>query len=141
MIQDGCAEYCSPLQLEASDHLIARPEAEMLDHDDSYHHNLTGKEAGDILKAYRPHCHLTRFSKSIKSYMLSVFEDRHKTHQIRHYPILINEEGKLNIKGKEKKFDSIRELLGYYQENDLDSEMTFIGPTCKYRPKGNCAIL
>lgn len=108
-----------------------------------YHRSITAKEAERRLRKYGRHCYLTRYSKTNLCYILSVYQER-PIRTIKHFKIIIGS-GELAIKGKEKTFSSIRELLDHYGNNRIDPSFENIGR--KYteeeymKDKSSCCIL
>ena len=97
----------------------------MLGEHPSYHQSITSDEAEHRLQKCGGHCYLTRFSESNERYILSVYQDI-PTYTIKHYRITV-ERGDIYIEGKKRYFDSIRELLAFYENNRIDPAFKTIG--------------
>ena len=109
---------------------------------ESYHENITGKEAEKRLKKLKKRSYLTRYSEIEESYILTVFEPRTPKYVIQHYKIII-ENGRCNIDGKERDFENIDELLIYYERNRIHNAFKNIGQkyTLAEHNDGFCTLL
>ena len=93
----------------------------------SYHQVISGDEATQRLKSFGRHSYLTRYSKARESYMLTVFERRPPEYEVRHFKIVIQDDGKYRIEGKDLEFQNIGALLGHYEHNRIDPSFRTIG--------------
>ncbi len=110
--------------------VLAKDETEMIGEHQSYHERITGEEAERRLKLFDRHCYLTRFSKNSDCYVLSVYQRQRPDDIAIHFEIVINQNGKLNIKGKTREFDDIRQLLRHYEQHRIDPALKNIGRIC-----------
>lgn len=112
-----------------------------------YHQEITGDEAARRLRrCCGGHCYLTRYSKIHECYILSVHEHRKSLKPvIRHFKIIVKDDGTAKVEGKRKTFIGIQSLLEYYERNRIDPAVTSIGRAYtedEYRRRSNmCTIL
>ena len=102
----------------------------MIDNHPSYHQSITSQEAERRLKLFaRDSCHLTRYSKTQWCYVLSIYRKQKPEAVIEHLEIVIDDNGKHKIKGKEEDecFDNIGSLLTYYESNRISPSFPTIG--------------
>ena len=109
---------------------MARDETEMLGEHESYHEMIDGKEARRRLQLFHKHCYLTRFSETSDCYILSVYKRQTPNDVFINFEIVIKGNGKVQIKGKKKEFDNIKELLNHYENNRIDPALSSIGRMC-----------
>ena len=124
---------------------IGLHESKMMGEHSSYHQSIPGVEAERRLKSFGRHSYLTRYSKARENYMLTVFERRPPEHEVQHFKIIIQDDGKHRIEGKEKTFADIEELLEHYENNRIDPSFRTIGQNYteeeyKRRGKKHCKI-
>lgn len=94
----------------------------------SYHQSISAKEAERRLKLCGQDGYLTRYSKSQKSYILSVRRKQIPCDEIEHFGIIVERTGKHKIKGREdEEFDSIGSMLGYYEGHRISPSFPSIG--------------
>ena len=91
----------------------------------SYHHAITTREAEKRLKQKSGRRYLTRYSRKNKCYILSINQNV-PTETSKHY-IIDRDREKYRIRGKEKEFTDIEELLAHYEENPIDPDLKDIG--------------
>ena len=94
----------------------------------SYHLTITSNEAERRLKKSGNHCYLTRYSEGNKCYILSVYQKR--PYQMKHYRLVFNQQGRIktyHIDGKEKDFNSLDNMLNYYENHPIDHGLMNIG--------------
>ena len=96
----------------------------------SYHQSIPREEAEERLKQFGKHCYLTRFSDLHDCYVLSVYQKQKPTDVMKHFKIIINDDGKNLIDGKEEDFDEIGQLLVYYENHRIDPALKTIGRNC-----------
>ena len=97
----------------------------------SYHEKITGEEAERRLKVFYRHCYLTRFSEISNCYVLSVYKKKKPDDVVLHFKIIINKlNRRLNIEGKTKEFENIRQLLAHYEQHRIDPALNTIGRIC-----------
>ena len=120
----------------------------IMDHHSSYHQSIPGDEAERRLREFNAHCYLTRFSDRHECYMLSVFQRQRPTDVIKHFKIIIKDDGKHMIDGKDEEHNSIGQLLTYYEDENskLDPSFRTIGQKYtedqyKRRSTRRCQIL
>ena len=104
---------------------------EMMGEHSSYHQNIQGDEAERRLKQFNAHCYLTRFSNHHGCYMLSVFKQQRPTDVMRHFKIIIKDDRKHLIEGKDEEFDDIGQLLAHYENHRIDPALKNIGTNYK----------
>lgn len=117
----------------------------MLEEHPSYHQCITGREAVKRLKQHGGHCYLTRYSEAKRTYILSVYQKR-PTYAMKHFKINIEYDGKKSIEKKQKRFDTIGELLDHYEQFRLDPAFRTIGQSYteeeySRRRQSKCTIL
>ena len=95
----------------------------------SYHGPLNGDEAEHILKQNaEPNCYLTRYSNNRQSYILSVINAERKSS---HFQLIIdNDVPSYEIKGTQKKHNSLDDLLNYLERTPLSPTIRSIGKPC-----------
>lgn len=117
----------------------------MLPEHPEYHHRITGEESMRRLKLSCNHCYLTRYSKNQACYILSVYEHLKPLDPVKeHFRIIIDDDRKLSIEGKDIQFNTIRELLANYEDNPIDPSLRSIGRAYReedYRQRSRCTIL
>jgi hypothetical protein len=121
-------------------------EEKMIGEHPGYHQEITGHEATRRLKRCGGHCYLTRYSTARECYVLSVHEHRKPLKPvIRHYKIIVRDDGKAKIDGKRNTFPGIRSLLEYYERNRIDPGISSIGQAYSEeeyrRSSSKCIIL
>ena len=104
---------------------------EMMGEHSSYHQNIPGDEAERRLKQFNAHCYLTCFSNHQNCYMLSVFKQQRPTDVMRHFKIIIKDDRKHLIEGKDEEFDDISQLLAHYEDHRIDPALKNIGTNYK----------
>ncbi len=100
---------------------------EMSDHP-SYHSNVDGMQAEEILRKHGGTCYLTRHSKFNNKYVLSVLHE--DIPDVQHFGLNINKENPTvisEIEGTDAKFDDIFKLLSFYEHHPVDHDFTTIG--------------
>lgn len=98
----------------------------MIPEHEGYHHIISQNEAERRLRQNGGRCYLTRYSNTNKCYILSISQTA-PTSTIRHFIIDKEKDGVCRIRGKQKEFGSIEELLAYYEENAIDPALRNIG--------------
>ena len=95
----------------------------------SYHQSINSQEAERRLKMFNRDCYLTRYSKLQECYMLSVYRKQRPKDVIEHFVIIIEENGKHRVNGKEEDelFDSIDLLLEHYETHRINPSLPTIG--------------
>ncbi len=110
---------------------INKPEHEMMDEHPSYHEQITGKEAEKRLQRCTEHGYLTRYSKINQYYVLSVCRKTVSGATLKHFRIVFKNNGhckEYQIGEKtEKTFQSLLEMLNYYEKNRIDPALNNIG--------------
>ena len=112
----------------------------------SYHQSIPGDEAERRLKQFNAHCYLTRFSEHNDCYMLSVFQQQTPRDVMKHFKIIIKDDRKHLIDGKDEEFNDINQLLAHYENNRIDPSFRTIGQNYteeeyKRRSTKDCQIL
>ncbi len=100
----------------------------------SYHGNLTGRDAEQLLKLEASHhCYLIRYSKKRKCYVLSVKYMKISEIDVAHFRIqLANRKMWLDAEGNEAvQFDSLEDMLLHYRDHPLNYGILGIGEQCK----------
>lgn len=115
------------------DSLRAVPEYLLMDEHSSYHNQISKKEAKKRLKSCGKNvCYLTRFSSSGRCYRLTVY-NKEIRNEIREFEIIIQRDDRQhNLRGKDMKFATIKELLEYYENNRIDPSLPNIGEHFEY---------
>lgn len=94
----------------------------------SYHQSITGEEAERRLKIYGQNGYLTRYSKSQKCYVLTIYRKQKPNDAFEHLHIIIKNNGKHKLRGREdEEFDSINSLLVYYKTHRISPGFPSIG--------------
>lgn len=94
----------------------------------SYHQCITSREAERRLKMPGKNCYLTRYSKSQQAYVLSIYRKQRPHDVIEHLGIIIEEDGKHRVKGREdEEFPDITKLLNFYEKERIDPGFPNIG--------------
>ena len=107
---------------------MAVNETRMMGEHESYHKTITGEEAEERLRQHGGHCYLTRYSRMKECYVLSVFEHQKPLNpEIDHFEIVVESDGKHRINGKSMAFNSIHQLLEYYEQNRINPAFKSIG--------------
>ena len=109
---------------------VAKKKRNMLGYHTSYHQSIPGDEAERRLREFNVHCYLTRFSDGEDCYVLSVYMQQTPTDVMEHFKIIIKDDGKVLIDGKDEEFDDISQLLAYYENNRIDPALETIGRNC-----------
>ena len=112
---------------------------------DSYHKNITEKEAEQRLHLRGGHCYLTRYSSIRGRCVLSVYKHHELplTPEVGHFDI-IEKHGKYRIEGKKAVFDNVGSLLEYYQKYSISPAFKSIGQVYTedaYKVDVSCNIL
>ena len=108
----------------------AKEKRYMMGEHSSYHQSIPGDEAERRLKKFDTHCYLTRFSNRGDCYVLSVYMQQTPTDVMKHFKIIIKDDCKVLIYGKDYEFDYIEQLLGHYENNRIDPALPTIGKNC-----------
>lgn len=101
-----------------------------MNYSESFHGPLNKTESEAKLKEHGGDCFLTRYSKAKKAYQLSVINrgKKRSTAKIEEYHIIFNDEDcEFQIQGKEEVFDSIDDLLEFYQKTPISQTTASIG--------------
>ena len=98
----------------------------MIPEHECYHHNISKREAERRLKQRGGRCYLTRYSETNKCYILSISQTA-PTNTIRHFYIDKEKGDVYKIRGKQKDFTSIEDLLAYYESHAIDPAFSNIG--------------
>ncbi len=117
----------------------------------SYHGKMTGREATKILKQHGGTCYLTRYSRAKDKYVLSVLQREVDSEEfiVKSYKLNIFKQRNnhkrtiTEIDGTEEQFDSIFDLLSFYERNPVDHDIHGIGTMIeakKHRFKVNYRI-
>ncbi len=114
--------------------LTAVNERKMLANHKAYHQRITGEEAerrlklsDRRLKLSDRHSYLTRYSKPNECYTLSVYEHQTPNDVVEHFKIVIKNDARVGIEGKDTLFNKIEELLHHYEDNTIDPAFASIG--------------
>lgn len=100
----------------------------MMGEHSSYHQSITGDEAERRLKMFGQNGYLTRYSKSLKCYVLTIYRKQRPDDVFEHLGIVIEKNGKHKIKGREdEEFGSIDALLAYYETHRISPGFPSIG--------------
>lgn len=103
-------------------------EDDKIEHHKSYHRAINNGEARKRLKLAGKHCYLTRYKKSTKTYILSVYEPQQPKDLLMNFDIVTQHDGWMGIEGKAlRKNITINTLLDYYEHNTIDPSLTSIG--------------
>ena len=102
----------------------------MLGDHSSYHQSIQGDEAEKRLKESHTHCYLTRFSDRGDCYVLSVYMQQTPIDVMKHFKIIIKDDSKVLIEGKDEEFDNIGLLLHNYEQKRIDPALPTIGKNC-----------
>ena len=95
----------------------------------SYHASITGSEAEKRLAMFGDLCYLTRFSEERQCYILSIYKPG-PVKLIKHFKLVIDEDGKHSIDGKMMTFPNIGKLLAHYESTER--------PDPAFRTIGRC---
>lgn len=113
------------MQIQFSADLTAGlEETKMMGEHASYHQNITGLEAQQRLTMCGRLSYLTRFSEQWKCYILSVYKPGPV---IKHFKIVIEDDGQHRIDGKRMTFPDIGALLSHYERTRPDPAFTTTG--------------
>ena len=105
----------------------ATPQRNLMKSHKSYHGKITGTEAELLLKRNGGNCYLTRFSENHERYILSVMI----MGNLMHYEIHIdNIEKKYGIDETDNEFNTVNEMLTFYESNPLSPGIENIGRCC-----------
>ena len=96
----------------------------------SYHQSIPGDEAERRLKQFGRHCYLTRFSEHHDCYVLSVYQNQKPKDVVSNFKIIIKDDGKNLIDGKDEEFNDIGQLLAHYENHRIDPALKTIGRNC-----------
>jgi hypothetical protein len=98
-----------------------------MDENNSYHGVITGKEAVKRLKKVNNDSYLCRFSSRNQKYVLSLVKNGPR--KVGHFELSINKssQAKYKVEGMEKHFETIDELLRFYETNRIHPEFDNIG--------------
>ncbi len=98
----------------------------------SYFSNISGSEAENILKkSKKRNSYLTRFSEGNDSYTVSVIFLANNEDKVMHLKLSIdNENSSFSLEGTQNFFQSLDELLKFYERNRLSSEIRNLGSPC-----------
>ena len=105
-------------------------ESLMFPEHEGYHHIISTREAQKRLKQRGGFCYLTRYSRRKQSYILSIYKSN-PTKTFKHL-IIDKYRGdggseQFKIRDKDKAFNSIQEMLAYYEKNAIDPDFKNIG--------------
>jgi len=98
----------------------------------SYHGELNSKEAEGRLSmvsgSLGGNCYLTRYSKNNESYVVSALVYHNGGYTPVHIKLNIDTEKNCHsLEGTEKVFRTLNELLGYFEQNPLSSDIRGLG--------------
>ncbi len=100
----------------------------------SYHGVITGKEAAHRLKEVGTRCYLTRYSRTQRCYILTVYEQEliaeHITPGIQDIKIVITQQVRKRVNRYQvgaREFDNPDKMLRYYEKNRIDPGLQDIG--------------
>ena len=125
------------------------PERNFMENHTSYHGCISGGEAIKRLKKTHDVCtYVTRFSTSHRRYVITILK-RGRPNTVGHFRLNIDRSAqrKYSVDGLENHFDSIDELLGFYEKNRIHPEFDTIGRQLTkqhydyLREKGICTLL
>ena len=96
---------------------------------EGYHHIISTREAQKRLKQRGGSCYLTRYSRRKQSYILSIYKSN-PTKTFKHL-IIDKDRGhkgeQFKIRDKDIVFNTIEEMLTYYEKNAIDPDFKNIG--------------
>lgn len=97
----------------------------------SYHGDITGSEAKEKLMEHGATCYLTRYSRVREDYILSVLTNTRSEDELTIHNFTISIEGhRYEIDGTEYPFDSIHDLLKFYEHTPVSHKVSHIGAPC-----------
>ena len=104
------------------------PERNLMENHNSYHGAISGDEAVRRLLKTNYDAYLTRFSPNHGMYVVTVLK-RDPRSTVGHFGLQINRRSqrKYSVVGMESHFDSIDELLGFYENNQIHPQFNNIG--------------
>lgn len=106
----------------------AVPAKNLLEEHDSYHESITCEQAERRLRKYRKPCsYLTHYSEVHQSYILTVYKRQSPFNITKHFKIVITDNGKRKIEGKDEAFDKLDMMLISYEKNRIDPALKSIG--------------
>ena len=98
---------------------------------DSYHGEISGKEAEFRLKAFKTRSYLTRYSVSHEQYLLSVYQPvlrgNEIKHEMRNFVITFKHDDKKIYRITDREFNSLEEMLETYERESLHHSLPNIG--------------
>lgn len=106
---------------------IPIPERNFMEDHNSYHGAISGEEAVKRLSSTDTDSYLSRFSSGNRKYVLTIL--KHKARKVSHFRLAIDRSSqrKYKVEGMENHFESIDELLGFYENNRIHPEFDNIG--------------
>lgn len=106
---------------------IPIPERNFMDDHNSYHGAMSGEEAVKRLRKANNDSYLCRYSSGNRKYVLTILkQELHKVGQFR-LAIDRSSQRKYKVEGMEKHFESIDDLLCFYEANRIHPEFDNIG--------------
>ena len=109
---------------------------QMPDHP-AYHEAISGASAEEKLKAKSGPCFLFRYSEAMKCYQIAVKFNN----EVKHIKLEIDKDAlSYQLKGTQKIFTSLDELVEYYQKNALSPTIRKIGQPCRKNPSSCCVL-
>lgn len=126
---------------------IPIPERKFMEDHNSYHGAISGEEAVKRLSRTNSDTYLSRFSSGNRTYVITIL--KHEVRKVSHFQLAINRtsQQKYRVEGMEKHFDSIDELLGFYENNRIHPEFDNIGRRLtvqdytNLRPQKHCVLM
>lgn len=95
---------------------------------ESYHGEINRKKSKKRLTRSGRHCYLTRYRKSKKHYVLSIYKQTED--KPGHFEIVIDADGCMRLeKEPDLHFYKIEELLHHYESHPIDTNYASIGQT------------
>ena len=109
---------------------------QMPDHP-AYHEEITGEIAEGRLRAKSGPCFLFRYSEVEKCYQISIkYDDK-----VMHIKLQIDKDApSYQLDGSEKNFNSLDDLIKYYQKNALSPAIRKIGQPCRKNTSPCCVL-
>ncbi|XP_064382015.1 uncharacterized protein LOC135330949 isoform X2 [Halichondria panicea] len=105
--------------------------SQIMDPHDSYHYEISGKEAEFRLKAFQTRSYLTRYSVNHKQYLLSVYQPvlrgNEIKHEMRNFVITFKHDDRKIYQITDREFDSLEEMLETYESEKVDHSLPNIG--------------
>lgn len=106
---------------------IPIPERNFMDDHNSYHGAISGEEAVKRLRKANNDSYLCRYSSGNRKYVITIFQQ--ELRKVGHFRLSINRNSqrKYKVEGMTKHFESIENLLWFYETNRIHPEFDTIG--------------